>query len=433
MRRILKLAIIGVSSALFVNAAVADSSSTSDLVKYAWVQMGPPHVGIVRAITAGSTCPKVILDRSVVRMRRRAAPDADFDVLTCEASIPPGVDRLEVAGKRLRAPALNPKRIAVVGDTGCRLKAGNALDDGFQACNDPDDWEFAKVAAQVAASKPDLIIHVGDYIYREQPCDGSIGCEGSPFNSPGMRWATWEADFFAPAAPMLEAAPIIFVRGDHEQCERAGAGFFRFLHPFRRRHCLDFTDPYALDLGGLKLIVMDTVQAVDTALSPEVVRDRYEQDFEAAAELTTGSTWLLSHRPIWAIRPTGKDGSATEIINVTVQDALRKALGGLSPQVNLVLTGHIHLGEVLSFTGGRPPQIVAGIGGTKLLPDITAELTDTMLDGERITHATIVAAHGFMTFELKQPRSWIITMRNAAGEPSAVCELSGKSASCASD
>lgn len=434
MRHILGLAMTVIASALFGhNAAVADSSSTSDLVKYTWVQMGPHDVGIVRAITAGSACPMVILDRLVVRMRRRAAPDADFDVLTCEATIPPGVDRIEVAGRRFRAPVLSPKRIAVVGDSGCRLKAGDALDDGFEACNDPDDWEFAKVAAQVAASKPDLIIHVGDYIYREQPCDGSMGCAASPFNSPGMRWATWEADFFAPAAPMLEAAPIVFVRGDHEQCERAGAGFFRFLHPSRLRHCLDFTDPYAIDLGRLKLIVMDTVQAADTVLSPEVVRDRYQRDFQAAAELTTGSAWLLSHRPIWAIRPTGKDGSAMEIINVTVQDALRKALGALSPQVDLVLTGHIHLGEVLSFTGGRPPQIVAGIGGTKLLPDITAEVTDTMLDGERITHARIVATHGFMIFQPKRPGSWIITVQNSAGERSAACELSGKSAICASD
>src|SRR5262245_29308230 len=202
---------------LHYSAQCAEPSSASDAVKYLWVQMVPPNAGIVRAITAGRTCPKVRFDRSFVRMRERAVADSDFDVLTCEANIPAATQQVEVVGRILRGPPLHPKRIVIIGDSGCRLKAGEALDNGFQSCNDPDDWEFAKIARQVAASKPDLIIHVGDYIYREQQCTDNKGCEDSPFNSPGMRWETWEADFFAPAAPMLEAAPIIFVRGDHEQ------------------------------------------------------------------------------------------------------------------------------------------------------------------------------------------------------------------------
>ena len=33
-----------------------------------------------------------------------------------------------------------------------------------------------------AAQKPDLVIHVGDYYYRETPCPaGEAKCAGSPF------------------------------------------------------------------------------------------------------------------------------------------------------------------------------------------------------------------------------------------------------------
>jgi hypothetical protein len=366
-------------------------------------------------------------------MSTRAAPDSDFNVLTCEAAIPAGARRIEVTGKRLRAPPLNPQRIAVVGDTGCRMKSGEALDDGFQACHDPDDWEFAKVATQVAANKPDLIIHVGDYIYREQACRGNKGCVGSPFNSPGMRWETWEADFFAPAAPMLSAAPIVFVRGDHEQCERAGAGFFRFLHPFRMRQCLDFTKPYAIDFKGLQLIVMDTVQAIDTALSPQAVRDRYGDDFKTAARLSTGNTWLLSHRPIWGIRPTTQDGGRPDIINVTAQDVLRQTLGTLSAHVQLVLTGHVHLAQTLSFGGGRPPQLIAGIGGTKLLPELTETVVDTIVDGERVTQATSVSTHGFVMLQRRAHDRWDMTILNASGNKSAECSLARKAVTCSRD
>jgi hypothetical protein len=365
-------------------------------------------------------------------MKERAAPDSDFKVLTCEATIPRGTHRIEVAGKRLLPPPVHPRRIAVIGDTGCRLKQGEALDNGFQACNDADQWEFAKVARQVAASRPDLIIQVGDYIYREQMCpEGNKGCEGSPFNSPGMRWETWEADYFRPAAPMLEAAPIVFVRGDHEQCERAGPGFFRFLDPFPPRCCLDFTDPYTISFTGLQLVVMDTVQAVDTSLSPEAVRARYKEDFKTMAKLATGNTWLLSHRPIWGVRPTKKkDGSEVEILNITVQDALREALGALPPQIELVLTGHIHLAELLSFAGGRPPQMVVGTGGTLLLPEVTKDIVGSTIDGEPVSHATILSTHGFVTLEPRGHHAWQVAVRNEAGAKLAECRLADKSIIC---
>ena len=50
-----------------------------------------------------------------------------------------------------------------------------------------------------------LIIHVGDYLYRESACPPrDSGCARSPH---GDDWPTWKADFFAPAAPALLAAP----------------------------------------------------------------------------------------------------------------------------------------------------------------------------------------------------------------------------------
>jgi hypothetical protein len=245
-----------------------------------------------------------------------------------------------------------------------------------------------------------------------------------------MRLETWVNDFFAPAAPMLEAAPIVFVRGDHEQCERAGRGFFRFLDPFPLRNCTDFSDPYALDFDSLQLVVMDTVQAGDTVstLSPAVVVERYRQDFERVRHLAAGNTWLLSHRPIWGIRPTVADGSQVEVLNVTVQQALSRPLPAA---IDLVLTGHIHLAEVLSFTGHRPPQVIVGTGGTMLLPDVAKDITGLQIDGEFVTDATILSTHGFITFEPRHHHAWQIAIWNEVGTQLAMCRLANKSATCA--
>ena len=88
-------------------------------------------------------------------------------------------------------------------------------------------WPFATIAAIIAGHRPDLVVHLGDYYYRESSCpDGEEGCAGSPF---GDRWSSWNADFFAPARPLLRSAPWVFVRGNHEGCERGGKGWYRFL------------------------------------------------------------------------------------------------------------------------------------------------------------------------------------------------------------
>src|SRR5262249_9219466 len=60
-----------------------------------------------------------------------------------------------------------------------------------------------RAAGRERRRRQDLVIHVGDYLYRQSACPpGDAGCAGSPY---GDDWPTWKADFFAPAAPALLA------------------------------------------------------------------------------------------------------------------------------------------------------------------------------------------------------------------------------------
>src|SRR5262249_37454942 len=140
-------------------------------------------------------------------------PKASFPVRGCEAAIPPTAIAATIDGVGLPLPRANPGRIVVFGDTGCRLEHG----DPIQACTDldgPPRWPFPPLAESAAASRPDLIIHVGDYHYREMLCPADhAGCAGSP---PPYGWDAWRADFFQPARPLFAAAPWIMVRGNHE-------------------------------------------------------------------------------------------------------------------------------------------------------------------------------------------------------------------------
>lgn len=456
-----------------LGAALADSTVAADRgpggaapqVRNAWVQVVPPSEGLLRVIVDGKHCPVALFDRRPARMSVRARPDSDFDVLVCELPVPHGTRKIEVGGRTLKPVSPRPQRIAILGDTGCRMKAGNALDDGFQNCSDTDDWEFAKVARRIAEWQPDLIIQLGDYIYQEQQCPaGCALCQGRSFNSPGMRMETWNEEFFVPAGPMLEAAPLVLIRGDHERCERAGRGYFRFLDPMNLgQQCADFSDPYALDFENLQLVIMDTVQAGDTEakLSPEVVLRHYSQDFERAAALATGDTWLLSHRPIWAFQPKPRDTSAAAIamrlrngpggeacgnqkfprahelevepINVSVQEALHASdlRGSLPAEVEVVLTSHVHVGEILSFLGDRPPELTIGNGGTKLLPTVDRGLIRTVIDGELVRHATMIeSVHGFFGLTPRRRGGWQARALDVYGDTVASCRIKNRQARC---
>ena len=126
------------------------------------------------------------------------------------------------------ARADEPNDIVVLGDTGCRMVYWQ-----IQPCRDPADWPFAKVAASASrkvVTGRSFILHVGDFHYRENPCiDSSTECGTSPY---GDNWATWQEEFFEPAKPLLLAAPWVIMRGNHEDCARAGAGWiFLFALP----------------------------------------------------------------------------------------------------------------------------------------------------------------------------------------------------------
>ena len=137
---------------------------------------------------------------------------------------------------------------------------------------------------------------------------------------------------------------------------------------------------------------------------------------------------MLGHRPLWGVRPTDKAGANVEPMNVTLQNALSHA-SALSPEVELIMTGHIHLGEVISFKGGRPPQMVAGTGGTLMLPSISAKLVGMQIDGAMVEDAAVLSQYGFFTFE-PESNAWRVTFRDVDGMTRARCTLENKSFAC---
>jgi hypothetical protein len=311
----------------------------------------------------------------------------------------------------------------VLGDTGCRIKP-----PALQDCNDATKWPFPVLAASAATLKPDLVIHVGDYLYRESACPtGNTGCAGTPW---GDNWPTWNADFFAPAAPLLAAAPWIFVRGNHEECSRAGPGYLRLLAPTAfdpAAPCDVHLKPVAVPAGAMSLVALDDAGAPDTSVAQALMPD-LKADFAALGTIAPKPIWLLMHRPIWGLvkGPFGIPVGG----NLTMISAAGD-LSALAP-VELMLAGHIHTFEGINYAARVPPQILAGHGGDNLDPTPLDLKGGTFQgnSGVQVKDGLSVGGFGFLLMS-KNDAGWTIDLYRVDGTTEGQCTFANGRLDCA--
>lgn len=406
-----------------------------------------PSPLLVRAVVdgPGSACPSARQGSITIDMTARINPNpVNFPVSVCEAVVAPGAT-LSLAppggGSPVSLPLVNvdPKVVAIVGDTGCR--GGDKQD-----CTDPKAWPFAQIAQQIADAGPDLIVHVGDYRYGGQGGSMSVdgqklavydGCSSetpyTTWNAPDSpspdNWQAWSGEFFTPAEPALKEAAWVVTRGNHELCSRSGPGWHYFLDPgtrlldrsYSQETCqgaappsgYDTSSPYALALGRLRMVMMDTAAACDT---PDASAAKIYAGQMKTVETLSGSApaWLVSHRPVWGVKKL--KGKPEDVINATLQQSVRAIGGSLPSTVQLILSGHIHHYESLAFSSQamRPAQLILGNGGVELSGDKLPESFKTTVDGQE-AHGTSSSEFGYMLLTLGKKGTWSGTVYDRKG------------------
>jgi hypothetical protein len=458
----MKTGLVGLWAAALLALQATGAQAAGDPIKAAFVVLGEGGQAQARVVTTAPACPEIQADGQSLTMTERAPPQtlpqrptrsspaeskpSDFPVRVCEAALPQGVHAASVAGHRLPVPDAEPTRILVIGDTGCRIKTS---DKAFQACNDIHAYPFARVAASAAAWKPDLVVHVGDYLYRENACPTDrAGCAGSPW---GYGWDAWDADFFTPGKALLAAAPWVAVRGNHESCNRAGQGWWRLIEPrplVAGRDCNDpandgvgdYDDPYAVPLGhGAQIIVLDSANTGNKAFDPASpqaahYRDAYEK-YAALAALQPYSI-MAEHHPILAFAAARK---GDDIVLYPGNAGIQSVFGAFSPtfsppNVKLLLAGHVHVWEQLSFSTAHPTQFVAGFSGTQEdivpLPRALPPGASVAPDSAIAAFSSWVDGFGYMTMYRNGADRWDVEVHDINGKVVNYCKVTGKDSVC---
>lgn len=396
-----------------------------------------------------------------------AAP-AFSAIVACSASLPVGLHSASINGHKI--PAAMPSSINKIGlfaDSGCRLDKYKVQD-----CNDPDGWPLAQIAGRIAAEQPDLIIDPGDYIYREvkcpddrqNECGGTIGpMNGMPFSESDIGWVQ---EFLQPAAALFPVAPIAFLRGNHEDCGRAGNGWFLYLDPFPGSETL--CDPYIGEDGletaspqttpawtfdavvrpgrTLRIAMVDSAYGTDREVTPWIDKQRviYQQAAASTTPTNGVESWLVTHRPLFALISTTLLPKNDPNAEPWTSDGQMIASYGLLGTYDMILSSHDHDAQVTQIPG-QPAAVILGNGGALLEPatgyDLPAHGPLAKPNGSPLVpgitpypNASFLWTRVQYGYAIAQPGTapgtWTIRHFDFDGTPSASCGLASRTISC---
>lgn len=362
---------------------------------------GYPQYFINANATATSTLPGP--DGSTV-------PMATSNWTECEAIVPaPSTHTVAtIGGIDLKLPVANPKRILVMADTGCRMNGALAANGANeQNCESGSAFPLQFLATYEATFKPDLIVLVGDWFYRDTNCTNAFtGCNtpsSAAFETWGDTFDSWNADVFVPAKNLLGAAPWVMLRGNHESCGRGARGWFALLDPkpynFNNVKCAataaypapggttaaptvtynaDFEPTYIVPAGNVNFLAHDSSFANDAAVDINTAKN-YDIDLTnaLAAAGPNSINIFATHKPVFGLTYgtiTGNNVNGGDFTEQAVFSGGTYAgsafANGVPKTIGLFLSGHVHQLQYLVGPATYPPQLIVGVGGSLLDADM---------------------------------------------------------------
>lgn len=318
--------------------------------------------------------------------------------------------------------------LAVIGDTGCRLKESKKQ-KSYQNCESSSDWPYPQIVKQLQKENYDFLIHTGDYHYREHCADPKI-CKNYQGHI-GYGWGAWWDDFYWPSQGLFNKSPVLFVRGNHEDCQRAYAGWgpLSSMGSSFLKICEQIESSQWIELNDLVLINFDDSAFEDRKPLTEVEKQLWLKKFQILVERIQNQKkinkekefWFLTHKPVYGFFPDSETAEPTEISN-NLSELLKQS--GLLKNIDFVLSGHIHNQQI--YLGEETlKQIIVGHSGSALDP------FGRQLRLQKIISTTVNKdSFGYALFQRKAFKQWTWDFKDQKGQLVLSCEIQSKKINC---
>jgi hypothetical protein len=204
----------------------------------------------------------------------------------------------------------------------------------------------------------------------------------------------------------------------------------------------DDAPPYAVPLGeGAQVVVLDMTRAgTKPTPSSDPRHAQFAADYAALARLSRQAdyTILALHKPILGFASEiGADPAAPTLQPATrgIQSVFAEQDPALLPKgVGVVLSGHVHLWEQISFASDHPSQFIAGFSGTQEdvvpMPKVLPPDATPAPGAQVAAFSSWIRGFGYMTLERRRADQWDVKVWNLAGEVVNRCRIEGRRSRC---
>ncbi|MBY0281022.1 MAG: metallophosphoesterase [Alphaproteobacteria bacterium] len=377
-----------------------------------WVQINHDGENEARIITRQDTCPMINIDGQAFLMESRVTSDhGNYPILVCKKTLPKTYSKISVLNQTFSHSSKPINKIAIIGDTGCR---------DSQNINDPKQWPFPQIVENISNHNPDLVIHLGDYIYQKDSRYTSTTANPD-------RWEQWKIEFFDPADKLLKQAPWLFLKGNIEFL-KVPEGWMRLVSAYP--YPTTFTqeeEPFWVDsIEGVSLLVHDSSAAhTDFVPNVESYRSKLRKlDFSKGDR----NVWLLTHRPLVGVVTLKHKNNNNESI-LSDSGYLLKVFKEIYSKLRLTISGHVHTFQYLK-SRQLPDQFIMGNGGV-LLEKVASPpvLNNAIIHSQIIEKGMTVNQFGYGMLE-RHKELWVLSLYSVKNSILARCTIGKTMSQC---
>ncbi|WP_333023495.1 metallophosphoesterase [Wolbachia endosymbiont of Pentidionis agamae] len=186
---------------------------------------------------------------------------------------------------------------------------------------------------------------------------------------------SWKEELLEPSANILQKFPMLFIRGNHENCDycslktnNAYKSWYRYFDignsvPKDNVDMLITDNSWIFNTGSLQFYVLDSSYCGndDYSINHKVVSN-YEKKFAFfnAHANPKMPYWLVTHKTFWNYNG---NLSPSEKHHSEVNEDLLLAFNNIPiKNISAILSGHIHMAQIL-LMDSAPTQIISGNSG----------------------------------------------------------------------